>query len=401
MESLHQDIQVRFRYPVHFTTDLFALDNPLFNESVRGTRTALFVLDEGMSRHHPRLPAAIEAYCGRYRLTLVGPPLMLPGGEGVKNEPDHLARLYRAIHDTGLCRHSYVVAVGGGAVLDLAGYATATAHRGLRLIRVPTTALAQNDSGVGVKTGVNAFGKKNFLGTFTPPDVVLNDSKFLVTLSDRDWRAGIAEAIKVALVKDASFFAFLEAQAGLLISRDTAAMQQLIYRCATLHLDHIARGGDPFESGSSRPLDFGHWAGHKLEQLTGYRLRHGEAVAVGIALDTTYSHLCGFLEEAAWQRVIDLLGAVGLALHVPELSDHLDEPEHPRCIFGALVEFREHLGGPLTILLLRGIGQAFEVHDIDHATMRDAIRLLRGVERRRMDSFKGEPLWREDPVLAR
>jgi 3-dehydroquinate synthase len=198
-----------------------------------------------------------------------------------------------------------VLGIGGGAVLDMVGYAAATAHRGIRLIRVPTTVLAQNDSGVGVKNGINAFGKKNFLGTFAPPYAVLNDIDFLTTLDDRDWRSGIAEAVKVALIKDANFFEFITTNAKALARRDMDSMQHLVYRCAQLHLNHIANSGDPFEKGSSRPLDFGHWAAHKLEQLTHYNLRHGEAVAIGIALDTTYSYMAGMLSRSDWQQVLE------------------------------------------------------------------------------------------------
>src|SRR5204862_561409 len=131
-------------------------------------------------------------------------------GERVKNKHDWVLRVHHAIERAGLCRHSFLAAVGGGAVLDMAGLAAATAHRGIRHIRIPTTVLSQNDSGIGVKNGVNAFGKKNFLGTFAPPFAVINDSGFLTTLDDRDWRSGIAEAIKVALIKDAPFFNFIK-----------------------------------------------------------------------------------------------------------------------------------------------------------------------------------------------
>jgi 3-dehydroquinate synthetase len=261
-------------------------------------------------------------------------------------------------------------------VLDMAGLAGATAHRGVRLIRIPTTVLSQNDSGVGVKNGVNAYGKKNFLGTFAPPYAVVNDSRFLTTLSDRDWRSGIAEAIKVALIKDAAFFEFLEDRAPALASRDMAAMQRLIYRCAELHLQHIATSGDPFELGSARPLDFGHWSAHKLEQLSGYRLRHGEAVAIGLALDTTYSYLSGFIPEADWRRVLGLLLETGFAIHTPELGDYLEARDNPLCLLQGLREFREHLGGELTITLVERIGHGLEVHEIDERLMVESIALL-------------------------
>ncbi len=386
MRSIQQDIQVSFRYSVHFTTDLFAWENPLLKDVVSdgGTgspKKVLFVVDRGVAQHHPGLLASIEEYCGRHQgsLARVPPPLLVPGGEAVKNNPRHVQVLHESINAAGLCRHSFVVVVGGGAVIDMAGYAAATAHRGVRLVRVPTTVLSQNDSAVGVKNSINAFGKKNFLGTFAPPYAVLNDCKFLTTLSDRDWRCGIAEAIKVALIKDAAFFDFIERHAAALVSRDMAAMQQLIYRCAELHLRHITTSGDPFELGTSRPLDFGHWAAHKLEQLTGYRLRHGEAVAIGIALDTTYSYLAGFLSEADWQRVLNALSAVGFALYTPELSRHLDRQDDPRSVLRGLTEFREHLGGQLTLMFLRHIGQGFEVHEIDEGRVRESIQLLKGI----------------------
>jgi 3-dehydroquinate synthase len=259
------------------------------------------------------------------------------------------------------------MAIGGGALLDAVGYAAATAHRGVRLIRVPTTVLSQNDSGVGVKNSLNLFGKKNFIGTFSPPYAVINDFEFLRSLPDRDFRSGLAEAVKVALIKDAMFFQELEGATDGLNRRDSPSVEKVIYRCAELHLQHIA-GSDPFELGRSRPLDFGHWAAHKLEQLTDHRLRHGEAVAIGIALDSTYSHLVGMLSESDWHRILDLLLDLGFELDFSrfEMKD----------LIGGLDEFREHLGGELTIMLLRTIGIGEEVHAIDQETLEQSAALL-------------------------
>ncbi len=387
MQPIHQSVQVTFRYPVHFTQGLFARDNPLLRDVIcadqeANSRKVICVIDRDVVRHQPDLVASIEAYFrpnGR-SMELADTPLIVEGGEEVKNQPSHVMRIHRAVHAFGVDRHSYIVAVGGGAVIDMVGYAAATAHRGVRLIRVPTTVLSQNDSAVGVKNSVNAFGKKNFLGTFAPPFAVLNDSDFLTTLPDRDWRSGISEAIKVALLKDPRFFEFIEARSGDLVRRDLPAMQWLIYRCAQLHLEHIATSGDPFESGSSRPLDFGHWAAHKLEQLSNYALRHGEAVATGLALDSTYSYLMGLLPEGDWWRILSLLSSLNLAVYWPELAVCLPNRADIPCILNGLDEFREHLGGRLTIMLLRCIGEGIEVHEVDERKLIESISLLREYE---------------------
>ena len=389
MQTIRQDIQVGFRYDVHFTQGVFDPDNDLLARIVgEGSHPdackVLVVLDEHLLHHQPDLANRISAYFTLCPAIRQPHPLMLvPGGEAAKNDPRLVDRLHDAIRTSGLCRHSYVIAVGGGSVIDLVGYAAATAHRGIRLIRIPTTVLSQNDSAVGVKNSVNALRTKNFLGVFAPPWAVINDPTFLTSLHDRDWRAGIAEAIKVALVKDAAFFEELEDSVERFSPpvRDLEAMTRLIHRCAELHLHHIASSGDPFEMGTSRPLDFGHWSAHQLEQFSGYRLRHGEAVAIGIALDTTYSHLRGLIDERAWRRILCLFEAAGFELYAPELSEHINQPEHPRCIFRGLEAFREHLGGELTIMLLEGIGQGIEVHEVDPAIYQHAVGLLR--ERRR------------------
>jgi 3-dehydroquinate synthase len=387
MDVIRQRVRVEFEYPVYFTTGVLAPSNLLLRDVVarsadESPTRVVVVVDRGVLEHHPGLIDQIEEYCRRHKtvLNLAGPVLPLPGGEAVKNDPRHVDAVHAAINDAGLCRHSYVIAIGGGAVLDAAGYAAATAHRGIRLIRLPTTVLSQDDSAMGVKNGINAFGKKNYLGTFAPPFAVINDAAFLTTLSDRDWRAGISEAIKAALIKDRAFFDLIEQQAAALKARDLGAMEQLIRRCAALHLTHIATGGDPFELGSSRPLDFGHWSAHKLEQLTAHRLGHGEAVAIGIALDATYSYLAGFLPEDDWRRILSLLPALGLAVYTSELGEHLDEPDHPASVLRGLDEFREHLGGTLTILMLRSIGAPFDVHDIRRDVMIRSIGVLRDFE---------------------
>ncbi len=240
---------------------------------------------------------------------------------------------------------------------------------------MPTTVLAQNDSGVGVKNAINAFGVKNLLGTFAPPFAVINDSAFLDTLPPRDKLAGIAEAVKVALIRDREFFLWLERNAEALARFAPNALDALIVRCAELHMRQIAHGGDPFERGSARPLDYGHWSAHKLETLTRHELRHGEAVAIGIALDARYSVLAGHLAEGEDERVVRLLRQLGFKLWDAALD--LKDEKGKRRVLAGLADFQEHLGGELTVTLLAGIGKGVEVHEIDAARVDEAVRWLR------------------------
>lgn len=379
MDHLHQTFSVRFSYSVLFTERLFSSTNPLladfFNQQATtdSRKKILFVIDSGVADTHPNVQDDIRAYFTKYAdlVDLVSEFLVIPGGEIAKNDPDFVEQIVDAVDRHGIDRHSYIAAIGGGSILDLVGYAAAISHRGIRHIRIPTTVLSQNDSGVGVKNGVNYRAKKNFLGTFVPPVAVFNDSQFLTTLDERDWRAGMSEAIKVALIKDKAFFEWIEAHAGELAARDMTAMQYLVHRCAEMHLQHIA-GGDPFEMGSSRPLDFGHWSAHKLEQLTNFDIRHGEAVAIGIALDSLYSQQLGWLTESDANRILNTLRTLGFALYQPML-----DADNSTGVLKGLSEFREHLGGQLTIMLLKGLGQGVEVHEMNADGIRQAIATLK------------------------
>ncbi|WP_434620959.1 3-dehydroquinate synthase [Azospirillum sp. B2RO_4] len=385
--TLHPDVRssivrqrfaVTFDYAVAFTRDAFDPANSTLADAM-GTAGAdprprcLAFVDMGVLAGHPALPEAIAAhFAARDDLaTLVAPPRLLPGGEAVKNDPALIGQMHDAILGHGIDRHSYVLAVGGGAFLDAVGLAASTAHRGVRLVRMPTTVLAQNDSGVGVKSAINLNGAKNQIGTFAPPWAVVNDAAFLDSLPQRDRIAGMAEAVKVALIRDGAFFEWLERSADALTLFEPDAVAHLIRRCAELHMRQIAEGGDPFEQGSARPLDFGHWAAHKLETLSRNHLRHGEAVAIGIALDTRYSVLAGLLPEGEDLRVAVLLEHLGFRLWHPALA-RVDATGRPQVLAG-LEEFREHLGGRLTITLLAGIGRGIEVNAMDARLVESAI----------------------------
>src|SRR5690606_7769169 len=329
--TIEQSFKVDYTYKLHFTNHLFNDTNPLLADILNsydseGRIKILFVVDEGVYKAHPLLERQISKYCQKYNAHIELKTIMVvPGGEQVKVGDKHLNKVLQGINDFNICRHSFVAAIGGGAVIDMVGYACAIAHRGVKLLRIPTTVLSQNDSAVGVKNSVNYFGKKNFLGTFALPYAIINDTVFLETLEQRDWISGISEAIKVALIKDASFYYDIEQSASRLKNRDMQSMQHLIYKCALLHMEHISKGGDPFENGSSRPLDFGHWAAHKMEHMTNYAVRHGEAVALGMAIDVTYAKLIGLIDETTLQSVLNVLKQVGFNLKLPIPKKSIDE----------------------------------------------------------------------------
>ncbi len=374
VETLLQRVCFALEYPVVFAHDVFApgatvlADVLARREHGRRHRVAV-VLDAGVAAAWPALIETITAWAARdpARIELVAPPWTIPGGEAAKDAAvfDELVRRLAALR---IDRHAFVLAIGGGAALDVIGYAAAVLHRGVRLVRLPTTVLGQNDAGVGVKNGINAFGAKNFLGTFAAPFAVIDDSRFLTTLSARDRVAGMAEAVKVALVRDAAFFAWLVAHAEALARFELPAVEVMIRRCAELHLAHIAGGGDPFEQGNARPLDFGHWAAHKLELLTGHALRHGEAVAIGMVLDARYSVEAGLLDERSLAAITGLLERLGL----PVWDDAVRAP----ALLDGLAEFREHLGGELTITVLAGIGHGIDCRDVQPALLQRALRWM-------------------------
>jgi 3-dehydroquinate synthase len=382
IDSIQRTIHVSWPLQVLFTDHLFDPANPIFrdilaNQSSRAPSRTLVILDQALATAQPGLATAIAAYFRAYEdsLALVRPPLVVPGGEQAKSSWSHVEQVHAEIDRHHIDRQSYVAAVGGGALLDMVGLAATTAHRGVRHVRVPTTTLSQCDSGVGVKNGINAFGKKNFVGTFCPPFAVINDFEMLATLPARDKRAGFVEAVKVGSIRDRFFFESLEREATALQGFDPGAMRRLIRRCAQLHVDHIVDGGDPFESGSARPLDFGHWSAHKLEQMSDFRLRHGEAVAIGIALDTIYARRQGSLATDTAERVLSLLENLGFELYAPELGRR-DTRSKPQVLAG-LEEFQEHLGGQLSVTLLRGLGSPFEAHEMDANCIVQSIEELR------------------------
>ena len=381
-ECYTQRFTVPFDYPVYFTNDVFHPQNDLLisvvdrrNEPQRH-RVKVFI-DSGIVQTITGFPEKIEAYMESHtgRLKMEGAIEIVPGGEQAKNDWNLARHIMHTLAETHLCRHSYVLAIGGGSFLDIVGLAASLVHRGVRLIRAPSTVLAQNDAGVGVKNGIDAHRMKNFAGTFTPPFAVLIDFRFLPTLPKKYWTGGIAEAFKVAIIKDRDFFDFLCENAEKLRERDDSAIEATIKRCAILHLEHIRTSGDPFEFGSARPLDFGHWSAHRLELLSHHQIGHGWAVAIGIALDSCYAHQKGMLTAAERDTIIDALEKTGL----PVWSDLLElkTPGGVLEILKGLDDFQEHLGGQLNVTLPATIGRKVEVHEMDTTIIHEAIAHLK------------------------
>jgi 3-dehydroquinate synthase len=373
-----QSFSVTFEYPVVFTRDAFALGNRslidvLSRREPHKRHRCLICVDQGVLTSLPDLTSQIENYAAAHgsSMELIGRTVPVAGGELCKNDPNTISRLLELLSQRAIDRHSFTIAIGGGAVLDAVGYASAIFHRGVRHIRFPTTVLAQDDSGVGVKNAVNQFGLKNLVGTFAAPWAIISDSSFIDMLPPREKQAGMSEAVKVALIRDGRFFNWLEAHADDLARFSKSHLDHLIKASAELHMRQIRLGGDPFEMGSARPLDFGHWSAHKLEQLTRNEVNHGEAVAIGVALDTRYSVLSGRLAAGEDERVADLLERLGFVLWHDKLRQ-CDSRGRPLVLKG-LADFQEHLGGELTVTLLAGIGRGVEVHEMDEKIVGQSI----------------------------
>ncbi len=382
MKRFEQRITVSYDYPVVFCRDLFAPENNLLDEllardpSAPAPHRVLIIIDRGVEEAHPTLPKRITDWliARRDHIELAAPIEYLPGNEFVKKHDGVVEKLVKLAYQTHFGRKDTFIAIGGGAVQDVVGYAAGIIHRGCRLIRVNTTTLSQADAGIGVKNGVDYAACKNFLGTFAPPFAVINDPTFLPTLTDKDWRNGISEAVKVAVIKDAKFLEWMRECVDELRLRDLPTMTELIERTASLHLTHIAYGGDPFEKGSARPLDFGHWSAHRLEAMTCYQMSHGEAVAIGIALDMVYASLLDLVTPAECTKVITLLRDCGLRVWSDEVA--LRSTDGSLALLEGLRQFREHLGGELCITLPDHLGAKVEIHEMDEELIERAVYLL-------------------------
>jgi 3-dehydroquinate synthase len=349
-------------YDVLIGRGLLARGASLIDERLGSPKCAI-VTDRNVAQHHlADLEAALRAH-GLF----AGSEILSPG------EPSKafasLARLSERLLEMGLERRDLVIALGGGVIGDLAGFAASILRRGIRFVQIPTTLLAQVDSSVGGKTGINTPQGKNLIGAFHQPSLVLADLDALDTLPARQFRAGYAEMAKYALLGDAEFFTWLERNWQAVFARDTTPLAHAIAVSVQGKADIVAR--DETETGDRMLLNLGHTFGHALEAWAGFsdRLLHGEAIAIGIVLAHRFSGELGLIAADAAERARAHLAAVGLPTAIADI------PGSDRPSVDALMEIMKQdkkvSAGRLTFILTRGIGQAFVARDVADAQVRE------------------------------
>jgi len=294
-----------------------------------------------------------ELYLDALRPALTDQPyhqsLVLPHGEEHKTVASW-QRIIDALVELGAQRDATLLALGGGVIGDMAGFAAASYMRGIRVVQVPTTLLAQVDASVGGKTGVNHSRGKNLIGAFHAPAAVIADTDTLTSLDSRDYRAGLAEVVKYGAIRDPDFFAWLEAHADALNERQSDTLIEAVYQSVRNKAEVVA--ADEREAGQRALLNFGHTFGHALETATAYReYRHGEAVAIGMVLAARLSERLGMCETGTAQRMVGLLEKLQLPVALPE---HID----PRQLLALMRLDKKNMAEQIRLILLDGIGQA-------------------------------------------
>ncbi len=326
------------------------------------TRFAI-VTDEHVAQSH--LGPLSEELAGR---GLLRTSIALPPGEKTKNF-DQLRFLSEALLAGGVERRDVVIALGGGVIGDLAGFAAAVLRRGVQFLQVPTSLLAQVDSSVGGKTGINTPQGKNLIGAFHQPGLVLADTATLTTLPDREMRAGYAEVVKYGLLGDEAFYGWLEDHAGDVMAREPAAVVKAVTRSVEMKAEIVAR--DETETGERQLLNLGHTFGHALESFTGYsdRLLHGEGVAIGMCLAFRLSEEIGACPPQTAARVAAHVKAMGLPTVLQDIPG--DDKPSADGLVALMGQDKKVRDGQLTFILARGIGDAFITRDIERGQVRD------------------------------
>jgi 3-dehydroquinate synthase len=322
-------------------------------------RMALVAADTNTAAHATAIEAALGVAGFRTGFAAV------PAGESSKS-PGELARLYDALYDLAADRQTVVVAVGGGVVGDLAGYAAATYNRGLPLIMVPTSLLAMVDSSVGGKTGINHPKGKNLIGSFHQPASVWIDTAYLDTLPDREFRSGLAEVVKYGVILDAGFFAELEANTSTILARQPEALARIIARSCRLKADVVEKD-EREETGLRAVLNYGHTFAHAFETVGGYGAwLHGEAVAAGMACAAKLAEKLGRIGPELGHRQNALLEAFGLPI-VPRSEWPTDD------LIAVMKRDKKAAGGRMRFILPTRIGEVQLIDDVPESLVRDVL----------------------------
>ncbi len=320
------------------------------------------VTDRHVAALHLRPLEASLAALGRHAGTIVLEP-----GEATKNF-DNLSEVVDGLLEMGLERSDLVIALGGGVIGDLAGFAARVVRRGLRYVQIPTSLLAQVDSSVGGKTAVNSRHGKNLVGAFHQPVLVLADTDVLSTLPPRELRAGYAEVVKYGLLGDRPFYDWLEAHRASLFGNDVSILAEAVRRSVAAKAAIVAR--DETETGDRMLLNLGHTFGHALEAWAGYssRLLHGEAVAIGMAQAFRFSELMGYASKGTARLVSSHLEAAGLPTRIAQIPG----PDRPTTaeLLRLMSQDKKVRAGRMTFILVRGIGEAFITRDIETEPLR-------------------------------
>jgi 3-dehydroquinate synthase len=329
-------------------------------KALRPGAKTIIVTDENVAKHHIARAEAALAQAG-----IEAAQLTIPAGEGSKNIAT-FERVCEAIIEARIERGDLAVALGGGVIGDLVGFAAACVRRGIDFVQVPTTLLAQVDSSVGGKTGINSRHGKNLIGAFHQPAMVIADAALLDTLPVREFRSGYAEVAKYGLLGDAAFFAWLE-ENWREVFAGGPAREHAIAVCCRAKADIVAR--DEKENGERALLNLGHTFGHALEAGCGYsaRLLHGEAVALGMVMAFDFSARKGLVPQADAERVRAHLAAAGLPTHVKEVAGGVPGVD---ALMTLIAQDKKVKRGKLTFILVRGIGQAFIENDVEATEVR-------------------------------
>jgi 3-dehydroquinate synthase len=349
-------------YDVLVGPQLAARAADLIDKRLGPARCAIVTDANVAATHLNTVAAGLEA-----RGWLAGSKILAPG-EASKSFPV-LEDLCESLLAMRLERGDLVLALGGGVIGDLAGFAASILRRGIRYVQLPTTLLAQVDSSVGGKTAINASHGKNLIGTFHQPSLVLADIDLLATLPPRQFRAGYVEAAKYAMLADAAYFDWLEANRSPLFAREPVVLSEAIGVAVAGKAGVVAR--DETETGERMLLNLGHTFGHALEAWAGYsdKLLHGEAVAIGITLAFELSRELGFTDAASADRVRQHLASAGLPTHIKDIAGNA-WPEADT-LLRLMAQDKKVRAGQLTLILARGIGKAFATRDVPAATVRD------------------------------